>query len=279
MKKLNLKSPHVRRGLRVFGTCFFIYLLFCVFIYLIQIDLIYHPKKLTLEEQLSLASQYNAQEWKDSSGEFAGWMVGSEKAPKTVVVFHGNMDVAVVRKYLADPFLENPLSKSWRILLFEYPGFGHRPGSPNEKLIVEQALRAVDSLSGPLILVGESLGSGVASHVASQRPHRVEGVLLITPYNNMKTAASFHYPLLPIGMILKEQFPSDSLLRNYPGKVALMIAEKDEIIPAWIGNRLYDSIQSPKKKWIIPNALHNGISHKPEMVWWQEAIAFLAQKP
>lgn len=246
------KSPHTRRGLRVLATGVFIYLMFCTLVYLLQNDLIYHPRKMTLEEQLPLAQQFQAREWKDTTGEFAGWMVGPENASRTILIFHGNMDVAVVRKYLADPFLQNPLTQDSQILLFEYPGFAHRPGVCNEINIIKTASQAIKSLSGPLLLVGESLGSGVAAHMASRFPERVEGVLLITPYNNMETAARFHYPLLPVGMILREHYPSDLLLQNYPGKVAIMIAEKDEIIPSWIGIRLYESIQSPKKKWIVP---------------------------
>lgn len=253
------------------------YTLICLFIYSIQKELLYHPERFPREDQINFAKQFHGKEYFDSHGEFCGWMVGPDNPTKTVVVFHGNAAPAVVRQYLSNPFRSNPLSESWQILLFEYPGFGPREGTPDETTLVEKAILAVDSISGPLVLVGESLGTGVAAHVASQRADRVDGVLLITPFNNMTTTAEFHYPLLPIPLILSERYPSDELLRHYHGKVGLMIAEKDEVIPAWIGEKLYDSIQSPKQKWIIPGVGHEGISHNPQTLWWQEAIQFLAE--
>lgn len=272
LKTLFTQNRWVRIGTKgVIG-----YILICLFIYSIQKELLYHPERFPKEDQINFAKQFQGREYFDSHGEFCGWMIGPDHPTKTVVVFHGNAAPAVVRQYLSNPFRSNPLSESWQILLFEYPGFGHREGTPDEATIVEKALLAVDSIPGSLLLVGESLGTGVAAHVASARANRVDGILLITPFNNMATTAKFHYPLLPIPMILSERYPSDELLRNYSGKVGLMIAEKDQVIPPWIGEMLYDSIQSPKQKWIIPGVGHEEISHHPQTLWWQEAIQFLA---
>ncbi len=274
------KPPQSRWGKILFGGLLG-YLLVCLYIYSIQKELLYHPERFNREDQIKAAQQFHGKEFFDLKGEFCGWMIGDEQSPlhsqKTILILHGNEAPAVIRDYLSKPFRSNPLTESWPVLLFEYPGFGHREGAPEESIIVEKALQAVDSIQGPILLVGESLGTGVASYIAAKRPLKIEGLLLITPFNNMTTTASVHYPLLPISLILTERYPSDKLLQNYPGKVAFMIAEKDQIIPAWIGEKLYDSLQNPKQKWIIPNADHNSISHHPQEIWWQEAIEFLAK--
>ncbi len=262
---------------RIAGSGVLGYLLVCGVLYSIQKELIYYPESFLREDQIKAAQQFHGREFFDSQGEFCGWMIGSEQAQKTIVIFHGNAAPAVIRHYLAQLFQSNPLTASCNILLFEYPGFGHREGTPSEPIIVQKALLALDSIHHPVIVVGESLGTGVAAYVASERPQQVVGVLLITPFNNMATTADYHYPLLPTSLILTERYPSDQLLQKYSGKVALMIAEKDQVIPAWIGEKLYDSIQSPKRKWIIPDADHNTISHNPNEIWWKESIDFLSQ--
>jgi pimeloyl-ACP methyl ester carboxylesterase len=263
-------------SVRLLAFVSIVYLLICVGVFCIQKRLLYHPQKALREEQFSIATEYGAREFLDSSGEFAGWVLGPDHAEKTVVVFHGNTGLAVSRHYLSSPFQSHPLSQSWKILLFEYPGFGHREGIPDEKTIIEKALFTIDSIQGPLILVGESLGSGVAAHVAAARADRITGILLIVPFNNMSETAQVHYPYLPIPYILTERYESDELLQRYHGKVALMIAENDEVIPPRLAEKLFIGIQSPKRKWLIPGVGHEGIPHQPETLWWQEAIQFLA---
>lgn len=253
-----------------------VYLLLCFYVFYIQKQLLYHPTKALRTEQLLTAQKHEEREFLDSKGEFAGWMLGPEQAAKTVVIFHGNTGLAVNRHYLSDPFLSNPLTQNWKVLLFEYPGFGYREGEPDEKSIVEKALLTIDSISGPIILVGESLGSGVAAHIAAQRATRIDGILLIVPFNNMAETAQFHYPYLPISLILTEHYRSDELLQHYKGKIGVMIAEKDQVIPPRLAQKLFDSIENPKKEWIIPGVGHDGIPHQAQTLWWREAIQFLA---
>jgi pimeloyl-ACP methyl ester carboxylesterase len=52
-----------------------------------------------------------------------------------------------------------------------------------------------------IVAMGRSLGTGVAVHLASQRP--LAGAILVTPYDSMVAVAQVHYPLLPVGLLLR----------------------------------------------------------------------------
>jgi pimeloyl-ACP methyl ester carboxylesterase len=60
-----------------------------------------------------------------------------------------------------------------------------------------------------VVLMGRSLGSGVAVHVAAKR--KVGGVILVTPLDSLVNVARAHYPIFPVGLMLKHRFDSAAL--------------------------------------------------------------------
>lgn len=131
-----------------------------------------------------------------------------------------------------------------------------------EKSLVEAAREAVGILqkekAGPLIVLGESLGSGVASHVAGDLPGKVDGLLLVTPFYSMVDAARHHYPFLPVSWLLLDRYESHKHLARWKGRLGIVLAEKDTVVPARSGRRLYDEYAGDKKLLMAPGADHNG---------------------
>jgi uncharacterized protein len=126
---------------------------------------------------------------------------------------------------------------------------------------------------GPVYVVGESLGTGVACYIAGNYPTVVQGVLLIAPYHNLTDVAQYHIRVLPAGLLLPDKFPSASLLSSYRGPVAIIVGGRDTVVPEKFGRALYDAYFGPKKLWEIKDAGHNDLPVEP-VEWWQEVVAF-----
>jgi dienelactone hydrolase len=81
-----------------------------------------------------------------------------------------------------------------------------------------------------VIAVGFSIGSGIAATLAAER--KLDGVILVTPFDSLKDVARSMFPWLPIGPFFEHEIDAASALENSAVPVAIIAAERDEIIPA-----------------------------------------------
>ena len=247
----------------------------------LQRQLIYYPEVAPEATLLETANRIGIQDWRNADGKLIGWHTNSTgNETRRIVVFHGNAGHALYRQYYAAGFLAQ--SADWQVYLFEYPGYGARPGAPSEPDIKATATDALKEMLArdprPLYLVGESLGSGVATFLAGNFKQQIGGLLLVTPFTSLSDVASEHYGMLPIRALLSERYDSLKALGLYHGPVAFLIAGNDEIVPAALGRRLYDSYSG--RKWLLeqPGAGHNTLDFDPNATWWSEVTGFWQSK-
>ncbi|SPK74156.1 conserved protein of unknown function [Cupriavidus taiwanensis] len=193
----------------------------------------------------------------------------------TALVFHGNAGHAGHRDYYASALA--PLGV--RVILAEYPGYGPRPGTLGERSFVADAEQSIAlarrQYGAPLLLIGESLGAGVAAAAAARQRDHVAGVLLITPWDKLTHLASHHYPWLPAGWVLRDRYDSVASLAGFGRPVMVAVAERDTIVPARFGEALHASLGEPRRLAVIPGAGHNDWIRHVDQAWWQDAAAFL----
>ena len=151
--------------------------------------------------------------WLDVDGNFIGWR-SRQGAGIPVLLLHGNAGHSLHRSYFVSRLRDAGVAPP--IFILEYPGYGARPGTPTESNLVAAAVKAIDLLDQPVILVGESLGTGVACGAASQRPGSVRGLLLITPFDSLIAVAKKHYPWAPVSLILRDRYESSRALQKLP---------------------------------------------------------------
>jgi hypothetical protein len=192
----------------------------------------------------------------------------------TVVLFHGNAGHAGHRAWYAEELARLGL----RVILAEYPGYGPRSGGLGEASLATDAAQTIalarQRFGGPLLLAGESLGAGVATALA-QGPTRIDGLLLITPWDKLENIARHHYPWMPVGWLLRDRYDSVANLAKYPGRVLVAVAERDSIVPARFGTALYAGLAQPKRLVVIPGADHNDWLDRIDAAWWRAVIDFL----
>ena len=197
----------------------------------------------------------------------------------TAIVFHGNAGHAGHREFYATALTRLGL----RVILAEYPGYGPRGGTVGERHLVddaEQAIALAHRLHGPpLLLIGESLGAGVAAAAGARQRDKTAGLLLITPWDRLENVAAYHYPWLPVKWLLRDRYDSVSHLASLVRPVVVAVAERDSIVPARFGAALFEALPDPKRLAVIALADHNDWVEHLDARWWQEAASFLLGEP
>jgi pimeloyl-ACP methyl ester carboxylesterase len=149
-------------------------------------------------------------------------------------------------------------------LYMNYRGYGKSGGKPGEQALCRDALLVLDRVLAEesldpshVLLMGRSLGSGVACFVASRRP--VGGVILVTPFDSLTAVARHYYPFLPVGLLLRHRFDSLSLAPSLTAPLLSLVAENDEIIPMDRSQALARAWGGPVTSVVVPGAGHNDI--------------------
>jgi fermentation-respiration switch protein FrsA (DUF1100 family) len=189
-----------------------------------------------------------------------GWFVPAT-APATgdsIIVFNGNAGHRALRADLAHAFG----ARGWSTLLFDYRGYGGNPGSPTEEGLALDALAARAYLEGRrdidprrIVYFGESLGSGVAVRLALTRAPRA--LVLRSPLLSLAATARYHFPYLPVGLLLRERYASAEAIGRIRCPVVVITAAHDSIVPAEHSRRLYQLANEPKRLVVIGGADHN----------------------
>lgn len=231
---------------------FTLYLILCVTMAVSQRSFIYYPSVYTLPQVDQMAQSAKLERWTNSTGQFIGLKRLSPKQPAdgVVLVTYGNGSTAIGSSHYADDIQK---VAALDVFILEYPGYEDRPGSPSQKNLFNAAGEAFQMLptNKPVYIVGESLGSGVASYLAGTYPDKIAGIVLISPFNRLTSVAQNHYPILPVWFLMMDRFPSEVYLRNYHGKVGITADGRDAIVPEKFGLRLYNGYIGPKKTFGI----------------------------
>ncbi len=253
-----------------------IYALILLAVFLLQRKMLYFPTHFTQEQQDRWLAGFNLQPWPSANGlRGVTSKIPLTSAKGTVLVFHGNAGAALHRTY----YIEALQRLGYRVIIAEYPGYGVRGGSPSEKVLVEDGIvtakKVLDEFKEPLFLCGESLGSGVVSGIVASGKVPAKGLLLVTPFDAMAEVAQHHYWYFLAKWLILDKYDNVSKLRNYKGRIAVLLAGQDEIIPNRRTMALFDALSGQKKLWRFGHVGHNNLPIEPGSPWWRETMAFI----
>lgn len=230
------------------------------------------PSEATLE-------QYDLSIWPGRVGGYRGLIARTrtDRPKGTFIVFHGNGGTAVDRSYYADELGR----LGYRVILAEYPCYGGRKGELGEASFVKDANETVrlahELYGGAIYLLGESLGAAVAAAVAASAPVQPAGVVLMTPWDTLQAVAQHHFRIVPARLFLKDSYDSVANLSSFKGRIAIVGAERDGIIPIRHARNLYGSLATPSKRmWAIAGAGHNDWLGRIDSSLWKEIADFVA---
>lgn len=259
-------------------SVFAYYVVVCAAVAAFQRKIIYHPPVFDSEVANRLALKAGLERWKSPSGEAIGWKrLSSKKLARQVLITYGNGSYAIGCARYVDALQS---VGAFDVFVLEYPGYGDRVGAPTQDSLFRSADEALSLLGkdDSVYLVGESLGSGVASYLAGKHPDRIAGVVLLSPFNRLIDVAQADMPLFPVRMLLVDQFPSQDYLRQYHGPIGVMVDGMDQVVPAELGMRLYNAYAGPKRLWKNPHGQHIAIE-EPSADFWGQVVGFWRTKP
>jgi len=246
----------------------------------LQYRMLYYPTPSVPSEE-SLAGR-GISFWPSPGKGYRGFIgITQDGAPKgTFIVFHGNGGTAADRVF----YVQALAGLGYRVILAEYPRYGGRKGELGEAAFVRDGLETVRLASelygGPVYLLGESLGCGVAAGVAATTPVPVAGMVLITPWDTLRSVAQSHAPAILVRLLLKDSYDNMANLSNFRGRIAVIGAGRDSVIPMRHASNLYASLPSPSKRmWVIERADHNDWPMQVDQGWWKEIADYVGGAP
>lgn len=230
-----------------------LYVGLCAALYFFQRSMIYYPQPRSPGElSATLPLSVDGAELVIS--------VRAHDGPDAIVYFGGNgEDVTFNLPSFSEAFPGHAL------YLMNYRGYGGSSGSPSEADIAQDALALFDYVHArhPNVLVmGRSLGSGVAIRLASQRP--ATGLVLITPFSSIAELGASQFPMFPVKWLIRDRYESWRYAPLIDVPTLLVVAEHDEIIPRASTEALYARFRPGIARLrVIPDTGHNTISATP----------------
>ena len=183
------------------------------------------------------------------------------EGPKALIYFGGNAeDVSANMPSFSEAFPDRA------IYLLQYRGYAGSSGKPSEAALVADGLALFDEVSTrhqDIAIIGRSLGSGIAVHVASLRT--VQRLVLVSPYDSLQEIAAKHYPYFPVRWLLIDKYESWRFAPDVKAPTLIIAAENDELIPRASSELLHSRFTSGVASFrVIAGANHNTISLSPE---------------
>lgn len=232
-----------------------LYLILCVAMFLLQRTLIFHPA-------IAQSNQFPPIKIETPSGYFATSAYQSEDT-QAIIYFGGNAED--VSQSVAGCV---SLLPGYSIYAMHYPGYGASPGSPSQTKIVQNAMALYEHVRARhdrVIVMGRSLGSGVAMQVAGQA--QVDRLILITPFDSLADVARSNFPFLPVRLLMLDPFDSASIAPKLTTPTMVFVAAQDEVIPRANTDRLISLFpQGVCTSHVIDPADHNSIDLPEDVV-------------
>ena len=240
-----------------FQILFLVYFLVLVYLYFFQRNLMYHPNENNYSnDELKVNVEKIKVITKDGI-DLLGWYHEKNlKEFKTLLFFHGNAGSSENRIHKLNKFGEMKIN----FLIIAWRGFSGNKGKPSEKGLYEDGQSAIQWLlekglnEKDIIIYGESLGTGIATHLSQNKDFA--GVILETPFTSMVDAAKTFYPYIPVNLLLKDKFKNEDKVKNINSPILIMHGEVDQIVPFAMGKRIFEIANEPKFSYFTKHDNH-----------------------
>jgi pimeloyl-ACP methyl ester carboxylesterase len=195
----------------------------------------------------------------------ARWYSAGKDAP-TLLFFHGNGEIVADYEELGPLYVR----LGFNFFPVDYRGYGRSTGNPTVTAMMQDCRTIFafaeewlnkEGVTGPLVVMGRSLGSASALELASLHQDRLDGLII-------ESGFAYATPLLTLvgvnvealGFVEEEGFRQVDKIRQWTKPLLVIHAEFDHIIPFAEGLALYEACPSTQKTLLkVPGANHNDI--------------------
>ena len=230
------------------------YVVFCAAVFFLQSRLIYFPgsarevtsNALSLPfEEVTLESRAPSE---TKPARIVGWFVPAAKNRGTVLLFHGNAGTIADRGEIIGILHDLALN----VFILDYRGYGKSEGAPTEQGLYADAAAAWEYLTlkrgvpaRRIIVMGKSLGGGVASQLAEQRG---PGALILqSTFTSTSDMGARLYPFLPVRLLTRHRYETLKRMPKIQCPVLVAHSPRDEMVPYAFGRAIYGAAREPKR--------------------------------
>jgi len=258
IKKLLIGEFTIRRLIR---SIVLIYAAITIFVYFYADRIIFLPQPSSYEDGptfLKIKTETDTQ--------ISALYLPDPKAEFIIIYSHGNAEDIGNIRLLLERFNLNGFS----VLAYDYQGYGTSGGRPSEtkayqdiEAVYQYVINQLNIPPNRIIAMGRSIGSAVATHLASQ--HQIAGLILVSPLTSAFRVIT-HIPLLPF-----DKFNNLRNIRKINCPVLIIHGTDDKIIPFLHGQKLFEKANEPKFNLWVENAGHNDdISQIAGTFYWEK---------
>jgi fermentation-respiration switch protein FrsA (DUF1100 family) len=181
-----------------------------------------------------------------------GWFFDRRNAKRAILYCHGNgEDIANIGELAS--YMSRKLDAS--VFIFDYRGYGHSEGRPNEAGCIADGSAAQQWLANRMglqpnevILMGRSLGGAIGVALAAENGARA--LVLENAFPTMPDVAAAHYPWLPVRWVMKNRYDNLERIKRYGGPLIQCHGCADNLIPIEMARTLHQAAPSKTKKWL-----------------------------
>jgi uncharacterized protein len=186
------------------------------------------------------------------------WHVPAMPAHPVVLFFPGNGDVLAGRVSRFKGITAGGIG----LVALSYRGYAGSSGAPSEQGLLQDAAAAYAFTlarydPARIVAWGFSLGTGVAVALASE--HRIEKLILESPYTSTVDIAGALFPIVPVSLLMRDQFHSDRRIARVAVPLLIMHGSNDPTIPIGFGERLFALANEPKQFVRFPGGGHDDL--------------------
>lgn len=236
------------------------YIAVLVLLYTYQRDMIYFPPAVNgLEDHADLKGFKAIEVRTDDEITLKAYFVPPAKNKPIILLFHGNANAPAWEAFKVSALRE----KGYGALLATYRGYAGNPGAPSQAGLFKDgeaymAWLKRNYLSAPVVLYGQSLGSGVAVELAVH--HKIAALILEVPFYSALSVAQRAYPyILRMDLLMKDPYRNDLKIKDVKAPILFLLAGQDEVVSLQSGLDLFAAANDPKSHFIYEKAHHANI--------------------
>ncbi len=263
------------------GSISGIYFALCIFLLVWQNRMIFKPTK-TIENFPATYEIAHQEVWLPVKNgvEIHGWWLPAQANSngKALLFLHGNSYNVGENLFHARRFVEMGFS----VLLMDYRGYGLSGGKfPRESQVYEDAQVMYDYLleeqsftPEQIFVYGHSLGGAIAIDLVQNNP--AAGLIAEGTFTSMSDMATYsgQYSFMPVDFLLHQRFESLSKIPDITIPTLFIHGLEDDVIPAEMGQTLYNSAIAPKQLFLVPEAGHNDVAKTAGQAYAETVLNF-----
>ena len=201
--------------------------------------------------------------------QYGGWLYKSpEGSENTIIYFGGNAESSAntLCGYDFEEWWET--FQNYNFLMVDYPGYGLSQGETTKENLLKMAQETFrfveknDDLNQEIVVMGYSLGTGIASYIASEYP--VDKLILLAPYDKMENVYNEYVNIFhgPLKYLVRNDYDSMACAREIALRPLIIASKADEVIPYELSATLAEGFSNGAEFMTLEGVSHSDFMYQ-----------------